>query len=68
MEGEALRERVMTTVSSLLGLLGLDADPVRSREHILLSTILQASWSRGQDLDLAALIRRSRRRRSPASG
>ena len=46
-EGEALRERVMTTVSSLLGLLGLDADPVRSREHILLSTILQTAWSRG---------------------
>jgi hypothetical protein len=55
-EGEALRDRVMTTVSSLLGLLGLDADPVRSRDHILLSTIVQAAWGGGHDLDLAALI------------
>jgi hypothetical protein len=55
-EGEALRERVATTVGGLLGLLGLDADPVRSRDHILLSTILQNAWSRGEDLDLAALI------------
>jgi hypothetical protein len=55
-DGEALRERVTTTVSSLLGLLGLEADPVRSRDHILLSTILQHAWSKGQDLDLGALI------------
>ena len=55
-DGEALRERVMTMVSSLLGLLGLEADPVRSRDHILLSTILHNAWSKGQDLDLAALI------------
>ena len=29
-----------TTATSLLGLLGIDADPIQSREHILLSTIL----------------------------
>jgi hypothetical protein len=55
-EGEALRDRVATTVGSLLGLLGLDADPVRSRDHILLSNVLQAAWSQGQDLDLGGLI------------
>lgn len=53
---EALRERIGTTATSLLGLLGINADPLQSREHILLSTIFNAAWSAGQDLDIAALI------------
>ena len=55
-DGELLRERISTTVTSLLGLLGIDADPLQSREHILLSNILDNAWKQGQDLDLAALI------------
>lgn len=55
-DGELLRERIGTTVTSLLGLLGIEADPIRSREHILLATIMGASWNDGKDLDLAALI------------
>lgn len=55
-DGELLRERVATTATSLLGLLGIDADPIQSREHILLSTILATAWQAGHDLDLAALI------------
>jgi hypothetical protein len=55
-EVELLRERVSTTATSLLGLLGIQADPIKSREHILLSTILDAAWKQGRDLDLAALI------------
>jgi hypothetical protein len=54
---ELLLERVSFTATSLLGLLGIDADPVRSREHILLSHIFHAAWSDGRDLDLAGLIR-----------
>lgn len=54
---ELLQDQVSGTAASLLGLLGIDADPVRSREHILLSTILHQTWSRGQNLDLAGLIR-----------
>jgi len=53
---ELLRERIGTTVTSLLGLLGIEADPIQSREHILLSTILDQTWKRQEDLDLAALI------------
>jgi hypothetical protein len=53
---ELLRERVSTTTTSLLGLIGVEADPIKSREHILLSTILDQAWRKGQDLDLAALI------------
>jgi len=55
-DAEMLRERIGTTVTSLLGLIGVDADPIKSREHILLSTILDRTWKAGQDLDLAALI------------
>ncbi len=53
---ELLRERINTTVTSLLGLLGIDADPIKSREHILLSNILNSAWTTGKDLDIAALI------------
>jgi hypothetical protein len=56
LSGDALRERVTATVSGLLGLLGLDPDPVRSRDHVLISSILDAAWRRGEDLDLTALI------------
>ena len=55
-DAELLRERISTTTTSLLGLIGVEADPIKSREHILLSTILDQAWRKGQDLDLAALI------------
>ncbi|MBU6479857.1 MAG: ATP-binding protein [Nitrospirae bacterium] len=55
-DAELLRERVSTTTTSLLGLIGVEADPIKSREHILLSTILDQTWRKGQDLDLASLI------------
>jgi len=54
---DALRERIGTAVSGLLALAGIEADPVRSREHILLSRIIENGWSSGRDFDLGALIR-----------
>lgn len=54
---EMLREQISSTVTALLGLVGMkDIDPVRSREHILLANIFEYAWSRGQDLDLSELI------------
>lgn len=53
---ELLREQIQGTVGALLGLVGIEADPLRSREHILLSNIFEHLWSQGQDLDLAKLI------------
>jgi hypothetical protein len=54
---ELLREKISGTVTALLGLVGMeDVDPVRSREHILLSNIFEYAWSRGVDLDLGELI------------
>jgi hypothetical protein len=55
-EAEAIRERISGTVAALLGLAGVNADPVRSREGILLSTIFEHFWQQGQNLDLAKLI------------
>lgn len=57
-DAELVRERLSTTVTSLLGLLGIQADPVRSREHILLSTLVGGAWKNGEDLGLADLIQR----------
>ncbi len=54
---ELLEERIGSSVASLLGLIGVVADPVKSRETILLATLLQNAWSQGRDLDLATLIR-----------
>jgi hypothetical protein len=53
---ELLRERIGTTATSLLGLLGIQADPIQSRDHILLSTLFNHAWQQGRDLDMAALI------------
>lgn len=55
-DNDLLRERINTTVMSLLNLIGIEADPIQSREHILLSTILDMTWRQGQDLDLARFI------------
>ena len=55
-DNELLGGRINTTVTSLLGLIGMDADPIRSREHILISNILNQEWSDGRSLDIAGLI------------
>ncbi|MHC5544238.1 ATP-binding protein, partial [Singulisphaera rosea] len=36
--------------------LGVDADPLTSREHILLANLLAESWKAGVDLDVSSLI------------
>ena len=43
-------------VSGLLSLLGIDADPIGSREHILLANILEGAWRAGLSLDMTGLI------------
>ncbi|AMV16998.1 ATP-binding protein [Planctomyces sp. SH-PL14] len=54
---DAMREQVAAAVSGLLTLLGIDADPLRSREHILLSNIVDHAWRAGRNLDMGQLIR-----------
>ncbi|MEA4812833.1 MAG: DUF87 domain-containing protein [Anaerolineaceae bacterium] len=54
---ELLLESITSNVSALLGLVGFkDIDPLRSKEHILLSNIFQNAWSQRHDLDLETLI------------
>jgi len=55
-DDELLRDNISSVVSALLALVDVEADPVHSREHILLSNILEQAWRAGQDLDLAQLI------------
>jgi Helicase HerA, central domain len=52
----ATRDRISAAVSGLLGLVGIAADPLKSREHILLCAIVDAAWSSANALDLAGLI------------
>lgn len=54
---EILRERISSTTIALLGLIGFkDIDPLRSREHILISNIIESHWIKGVALDLTELI------------
>jgi hypothetical protein len=55
-DSEALLDRVGSASSGLLALLGIDADPIRSREHILISKLLENAWSQSRDMDLSMLI------------
>ncbi len=53
---DLLRDSVSATTTSLLALIGVEADPLKSREHILIATILDRAWKNGEDLDLGTLI------------
>lgn len=53
---EELNQKIDSTATALLGLTGICADPVQSREHILISQLLLHSWSKNKDLDLTQLI------------
>jgi hypothetical protein len=55
-DADAFSDRVQAAASGVLALLGVDADPVNSREHILLSKVLETAWRAGRNLDLAAII------------
>jgi hypothetical protein len=55
-DSDAWRDRIESAISGLLALVGIQADPLRSREHVLLSQILDQAWRAGKDLALADLI------------
>jgi hypothetical protein len=56
-DAEVMRERVAGAASGLLTLMGINADPLTSREHILLANIFDAAWRKGHSLDLPSIIR-----------
>jgi hypothetical protein len=50
------RERVQATATGILTLLNMDANPISSREHILISRLLDNAWKAGRGLDVPGLI------------
>ncbi|TMC58713.1 MAG: ATP-binding protein [Chloroflexi bacterium] len=55
-DAENQTEKIQGIVSAILGLIGIQADPLRSREHILLSHLIEHAWRAGKDMDVAQLI------------
>ncbi len=56
-DAEIFVQRVESSVTSLLGLAGVEGDPVQSPEHILLSNIFTVCWQKGQDVSLESLVK-----------
>jgi hypothetical protein len=54
---ERRRERIESLVSGILALVGIDAEPGTSRDHVLLSTIVEHLWQSGQKVDFGTLVR-----------
>jgi uncharacterized protein DUF87 len=55
-DAETRQDEIEGFVTGLLGLVGIAADPLSSREHILLANLIDASWTQGRDLDLPTLV------------
>jgi hypothetical protein len=53
---DSWRDQLESAVSSLLSLVGIEADPLRSREHVFLSQVIDRRWKEGRDVDLAMLV------------
>lgn len=60
-EAETLRDEIEGFTTGILGLVGIDADPLSSREHILISNLIERAWAAGEDLDLETLLGRIHR-------
>ena len=55
-DAEVVGDEIEGFVSGLLNLVGIDADPLSSREHILLSNLVINEWTAGRSLDLPTLV------------
>lgn len=53
---EVFRDRISGTATAVLSLLGIDAEPMKSREHILLSNLFDCAWREGRSLTVEDLI------------
>lgn len=57
-DNDSFSSYISSTVSSLLSLIGVEADPVESKEYILLAQLITDSWLNGSSLSLEDLIGR----------
>ncbi|NHZ71194.1 MAG: DUF87 domain-containing protein, partial [Proteobacteria bacterium] len=55
-DAETIRDEIQGIVSGLLALIDLDTDPISSREHILLSNLVEHAWTSNAAIDLPTLI------------
>jgi len=55
-EAETLRDEIEGFTTGILGLVGVDSDPLSSREHILISNLIERAWTSGEDLSLESLL------------
>ncbi len=53
---EAIREKLNGITSALLALAGINAQPVKDAEHVIISNIVEYAWRQGQDLTLEDII------------
>ncbi len=53
---EEYRDEIDAVVTALLGFVKVDADPISSREYILLFSLIERAWRNGENLDLELLI------------
>ncbi|HAP76436.1 MAG TPA: hypothetical protein DCR14_10170, partial [Acidimicrobiaceae bacterium] len=53
---EIVGDEIEGYVSGLLELVGIEADPLSSREHILLSNLIAHEWNANRGLDLPTLV------------
>jgi hypothetical protein len=53
---DAYRDRLDVTTTSLLSLIGISGNTFTSREHILLSQIIDHAWKEGRDVNLTEII------------
>lgn len=51
-----LRESITSIVTAILSLVGIEADPIKSKETILISSVIEYCWKSGKGLDLESLI------------
>jgi hypothetical protein len=55
-ESDTFASYLKSTTSSLLSLVGVDADPLESKAYILLAQIISNAWINGENLTIESLI------------
>jgi len=60
-DAEALRDEIQGFTAGLLGMVDIDADPISSRENILIANLVEHAWRNGESLDMGTLLGRIQR-------
>ena len=55
-DADSFASYLKSSVSSLLSLIGIEADPVNSKEYLLIAQILSNAWMSGENISLELLI------------